>query len=759
MNNSLVYIVTLLTLFAAGINLSAAELPHIGYVYPAGGAPGTEFEIKVGGQFIYGAKSAYINGQDVKLQIVDSKEPEKRKPNFQKKAIDEVVKLKVSVSKDAAAGDRELCLITDTGISNKLTFNIGQLKEIVEAEPNDKRENAVRIPGLPALINGQIMPGDVDMFKFNAKNGQRLVFEASARALIPYLADAVPGWFKICLTLYDAQGRELAFADDFRYEQDPVLFYNITADGDYFLAVRDSIYRGREDFVYRVKICELPYITHIFPLGAASGKTPVPVKIYGVNLPSESTAADVDKSAPAIQKISVKNNELVSNRVSFAISGLPEVSAAESCNDKGNAQKVTIPVIINGRIMTGGARNYFCFEGKKGQTVSIEVYARRLGSPLDSFITLFNSRGEKLNANDDRKDLSEGYITHHADSGLTQVLPENGIYTVLIYDTQGRGGMEYAYRLRISAPDPDFALIAVPASLTLSRGGAALQTVHVIRKEGFNGQISLNFKDNDSGLTIRGAVIPEKSNKVRITISPSEQSRPGIIRPVLEGTASINGKSVSHPAEPAEDEMQAFIWHHLVDAEEETVLINDSAPFVISAVIPEQGFIELTPGTDVVIPLEIRRKPDWKIPVSVQLVDPPKGISLKNAYIPADKDKHSLILRADGKTPAGLTDNLIMTGTAYIEREEPPVQKKDESKEPPVQKKDESKEQKKDEGKEPSKMQENKEKDNTGGNNTAPKIVSNKEAPRIKKEKVIITLPAIPVKIIKQQPEKDNKKV
>ena len=747
-----VYIVTLLTLSAAGINLAAAtfELPHIGYVYPAGGPPGTEFEIKVGGQFIYGAKSAYINGQDVTLQIIDSKEPEKRKPNFQKKAIDEVVKLKVSVSKDAAAGDRELCLITDTGISNKLTFNIGQLKEIAETEPNDKRENAVRIPELPVLINGQILPGDVDMFKFTAKKGQHLVFEASARALIPYLADAVPGWFKICLTLYDAQGRELAFADDFRYEQDPVLFYNITADGDYFLAVRDSIYRGREDFVYRVKIGELPYITHIFPLGAASGKNPVPVKIYGLNLPSESTEADVDKSAPSIQKISVKNNELVSNRVSFAVSGLPEVFAAESCNDRGNAQKVAIPVIINGRIMNNGGRNYFCFEGKKGQTVSLEVYARRLGSPLDSFITLFNSRGEKLKENDDRKDLTEGFITHHADSGLTQVLPENGIYTVQIYDTQGRGGMEYAYRLRISAPDPDFALIAVPASLTLPRGGAALQTVHVIRKEGFNGQISLNYKDNDSGLTIRGAVIPEKSNKVRITISPSEQSRPGIIRPVLEGTALINGKSVSHAVEPAEDEMQAFIWHHLVDAEEETVLINDSAPFVISAAIPEQGFIELTPGTDVVIPLEIRRKPDWKIPVSVQLVDPPKGISLKNAYIPADKDKHSLILRADGKTPAGLTDNLIMTGTAYIEREEPLVQKKDESKEPPVQKKDD--------GKEPSKMQENKEKDNTGGNNTAPKIVFNKEAPKIKKEKVIITLPAIPLKIIKQQPEKDNKK-
>ena len=748
-----VYIAIFSVLFIAGMNLAAAtvELPHIGYVYPAGGTPGTEFEIKIGGQFIYGAKSAYINGQDVKLQIIDSKEPEKRKPNFQKKAIDEVVKLKVSISKDAAAGDRELCLITDTGISNKLTFNIGQLKEIAETEPNDKRENAVLMPGLPVLINGQIMPGDVDMFKFTAKKGQRLVFEASARALIPYLADAVPGWFKVCLTLYDAQGRELAFADDFRYEQDPVLFYDISADGDYFLAVRDSIYRGREDFVYRVKIGELPYITHIFPLGAASGKNPVPVKIYGLNLPSESTEADVDKSAPSIQKISVKNNELVSNRVSFAVSGLPEVFAAESCNDRGNAQKVTVPVIINGRLMNSGARNYFCFEGKKGQTVSIEVYARRLGSPLDSFITLFNSRGEKLKENDDRKDLTEGFITHHADSGLTHVLPENGIYTVQIYDTQGRGGMEYAYRLRISAPDPDFVLIAVPASLTMSRGGAAMQTVYAVRKEGFNGQIKLSFKDKDSGLTLRGVVIPENLSKVRITISPSEQSRQGIIRPVLEGTALINGKSVSHAVEPAEDEMQAFIWHHLVDAEEETVLINDSAPFVISATIPEQGFIELTQGKDVVIPLEIRRKPDWKIPVSVQLVDPPKGISIKNAYIPADKDKHSIILRAEGNAPAGMTDNLIMTGTAYIEREEPPVQKKEESKELPVPKKDESKEL--------SKMQENKEKDNTVGNNTAPKIVPNKEAPKIKKEKVIITLPAIPLKIIKQQPEKDNKKV
>lgn len=728
MNHSRIYIIILSILFIAGMDLAvtAADLPHIGYIYPAGGSPGTEFEIKIGGQFIYGAKSACFNTPDVSLQIIDSREPEKKKPNSQKKAIDEVVKLKVAISKDAVPGDRELCLITDTGISNKLIFNIAQLKEVMETEPNDNREHAVSLPELPVLINGQIMPGDIDFFKFAAKKGQHLVIEAAARALIPYMADAVPGWFKICLTLYDAQGKELAFADDFRYEQDPVLFYNIAADGNYFLAVRDSIYRGREDFVYRIKIGELPYITHIFPLGAPSGKNPVPVKIFGVNLPTDSIDVDVDKTAPVIQKISVKNNGIVSNRVSFAVSGYPEVLAADSCKTRETAQKITMPVVINGQITTPGEKNYFCFEGKKKQTVSVEVYARRLGSPLDSFITLFNSRGEVLKENDDSKDLTEGYLTHHADSSLTHVLPENGIYTVQIYDTQGKGGMEYAYRLRISAPDPDFVLIVAPASLTISKGGAAMLTVYVIRKEGFNGQIKLNLKDNASGLILNGTVIPENSKKVRITISSSEQSPAGITLPVLEGTALINGKTVCHTAIPAEDETQAFSLHHLVDSGEETVLVNDSSPFIISAAIPPQGFIELVPGKEVSIPLEIIRKPDLQIPVSIQLVEPPKGISIKNSFIPAAKNKHAVILKVETNAPVGIVDNLILTGTAYIDREEPPAPKKEDSKEPP-------------------KIQENKEKENTGGNNITPKNVSNKEGTKIKKEKVTVTLPAIPV--------------
>ena len=83
--------------------------------------------------------------------------------------------------------------------------------------------------------------------------------------------------------------------------------------------------------------------------------------------------------------------------------------------------------------------------------------ARRLGSPLDSIIAIYNSQGEKIIENDDDSTYKwDGLITHHADSGLSFKLPKDDIYTVSIADIQGKSGEEYSYRLRISEPIPGF---------------------------------------------------------------------------------------------------------------------------------------------------------------------------------------------------------------------------------------------------------------------------------------------------------------
>ena len=61
---------------------------------------------------------------------------------------------------------------------------------------------------------------------------------------------------------------EVAYDDDYRFKPDPVICYDVPKDGEYVFAIYDSIYRGREDFVYRITVGEQPFVTSIFPLGA-----------------------------------------------------------------------------------------------------------------------------------------------------------------------------------------------------------------------------------------------------------------------------------------------------------------------------------------------------------------------------------------------------------------------------------------------------------------------------------------------------------
>jgi hypothetical protein len=62
-----------------------------------------------------------------------------------------------------------------------------------------------------------------------------------------------------------------------------VIYYEVPEDGQYVVEIRDSIYRGREDFVYRITLGELPFVTGVFPLGARAGQE-VTVELQGWNL-------------------------------------------------------------------------------------------------------------------------------------------------------------------------------------------------------------------------------------------------------------------------------------------------------------------------------------------------------------------------------------------------------------------------------------------------------------------------------------------
>ncbi len=205
-------------------------------------------------------------------------------------AIAQTAVLQITAASDASPGVREMRLETPAGLSNPIAFQIGTLAEVVD-KPLDPDDAPSAVPlrqlrgqgpaatgprptveiRLPMVVNGQILSGQVDRYRFAARKGQQLVFAVSARQLVPYIADAVPGWFQAAITLRDERGVELAAADSFRFNPDPVLHYDVPRDGKYVIEIHDSIFRGREDFVYRMTVGELPFVTDVFPLGGKTG--------------------------------------------------------------------------------------------------------------------------------------------------------------------------------------------------------------------------------------------------------------------------------------------------------------------------------------------------------------------------------------------------------------------------------------------------------------------------------------------------------
>jgi len=509
-------------------------------------------------------------------------------PNPACAAIASLVMVDVTVVPNASPGEREIRLVTLRGISNPLPFYVGQFPEISKEPMVSARKQILgkeaqalrrRSPGddedhikIPCTVNGQIGSSEVNRYRFQARKGQQLVITTLGRRLVPFIADAVPGWFQPVLALYDAEGHEVAYDDDYRFKPDPTIFYSVPRDGEYSFTIRDSLYRGREDFVYRITIGELPFITSIFPLGGNVANPPKP-NTKGWNLKDTELSSIPAGAQPDVYSVVAGRKHLVSNRVPFALDTLPETVEQEPNNTTAGAQKVTLPIILNGRIGKPNDWDVFQFTGKSNQTIVAEVDARRLDSPLDSVIKLTDTGGNLLAFNDDHEDLAAGVNTHLADSYLIAKLPADGAYCLHIGDTARQGGEEYAYRLRISHPRPDFELRVVPSSLGLrSKSGGGL-TVYVQRKDGFAGPIKLALKDPPGGFSASPVTVSGKQISARINIRTSLVDTQEPVSLSIFGTAKVGDREIVREAVPAEDQMQAFLWRHLVPAKDLEVLV------------------------------------------------------------------------------------------------------------------------------------------------------------------------------------------
>ncbi|MBQ6108091.1 MAG: PPC domain-containing protein [Thermoguttaceae bacterium] len=537
-----------------------------------------------------------------------------------KETMNQGIELEVTIAPDAPCGDRWLLLRGQNGEkSAPILFQVGDLPEVNELEPNDSPELPTRWDSTqkkmvswaylqsppaqtPVLFNGRIRPGDVDRFRFEAKKGQKLVISALGRFLNPYLADAVPGWFQPILKVYGPNGREAANAFSWKNDPDPAMIFDVPEGGVFTLEIQDSLFRGRDDFVYRVAVGEIPMITSVYPPCAQEGK-PFSAEVFGVNLPqgnggkAKIEMASVQGSpnwngVPVATLREVGGKPLI-RPISFTVEKEAPREAVQGVQD------AEIPSVFYGRLAQKGKPAEFRFQGKKGQRVAIDVTATSLDSTLDSRLELIGPDGKIIAECDDRAGCDGpniGWETHHADPVLSVEIPEDGTYTARLSNTLYEENPEAIYRVRFAEPEPDFLVFSAQPNIWMNASVVKLN-LELVRLGGWDGPVEI--VSTDPGLTVQGGVFLPGVAKLACTLTFSEELWPKELngkewnKAVLDQPLPLKARAYRNaqaeqengaPNDCVEHEIlaafrleQAFIYFHLIPVGE--VMANYRGPY------------------------------------------------------------------------------------------------------------------------------------------------------------------------------------
>ncbi len=382
--------------------------PSISKIWPAGMERGNTATFTIDGRNLTDAREVIFDAPGISGKLIGITDvPEKiTRPRAGEDLGAQVplgkkqtARLEVTVAKDASPGIHRFRVQTPLGTTNMVVLDIGSLPEVAASEATTMGSAAQpRQVKLPATFVGTITsPGETNSYQFEGKAGEEVVFQVEASQLGSEL--------KSRLVLSDTSGHVLAEAGKYDDSADAELNYKLPQDGTYTLSVTDREQSGGMDRFYRVNSGQLPYITSVFPLGVRAG-TPAEVSVQGINLGDVHQAKiEPPKSGEGWTTIPliVRTGATASlNTVKLAVGNEPEVLEQEPNSTMAHAQAVSLPITINGHIASGveaGGKpdeDYFRFQARKGEQLSIDVAASRLGSSLDSVIEVLDAQGSAI---------------------------------------------------------------------------------------------------------------------------------------------------------------------------------------------------------------------------------------------------------------------------------------------------------------------------------------------------------------------------
>lgn len=515
----------LLALSFPAAALGQTSFPMITHVHPVAIQRGKSAEVTVNGQMnFFGAYKSLFEGKGLSAEVLPSAAPPM--PGTAT-PVAKSAKLKVTAAADAPLGVREFRVACSHGLSSVGQLVVVDDPVVLEAANNNTIGQAQKI-ALPTVVAGNLEAAeDVDFYQFEAKAGERVTFELFCARLQDKIHD-LQKHAKPMLTLYDSEGRELAANDTF-YFADPMLSFAIPKTGTYYLQVRESTYDGDPRWVYALIATTKPYATHAFPMAGNPGKT-LEVEAVGgakkakLTLPTE----------PGIHLSQLEVGDGKTNPVTTIVSDLPQFVEQEPNDDPNAATRVTIPAGINGRIGKRRDMDHYAFAAKKGQSLRMELKARRFGTLLNSalhgVLEVMDKKGTLLSLSD---------ATHGPEASLVFPVPADGDYVLRVRDLNSKGSDAHVYYVEIDEARPDFTIRCDPDKAMMGPGTSAAWYVHVVRQNGFAGPVKVEIDGLPPEIKATPLTIAATMTQGMMVLTADEKANPMATEVSLKGTATI----------------------------------------------------------------------------------------------------------------------------------------------------------------------------------------------------------------------------
>ncbi|MBP88293.1 MAG: hypothetical protein CMJ64_16520 [Planctomycetaceae bacterium] len=678
-----------------------AQLPstQLSSVFPPGGKFGTTVDVQVAG------------ADQVDLQKLVFSHPgivaaqKMHKPN---EFLDEqplAGQFTVTIAGDVPSGVYQARVVGRYGVSNPRAFTVGVYDELHERGGNTATTSAAELK-VDSTISGWVDANNRDYFKIALTKGQKILLDC--------VSERIDSRMDATLVVFDPSGREIAKSRD-HSGADPFIALTAPSDGEYIVMLYDFLYRGGNDYFYRLAAHTGPHVEFIFPPAGLPGSNEQ-YTIYGRNLPGGEPSDYYSVAGQPLQKLTVSipvpadgaatNRLAVSGRVEPRAFGLdnfmyrfntasaspvyfahaPVVAEQEPNNESGQSQAVTVPCEVAGQFYPAGDKDYVQFEAKKGDVYYIDVVAHRLGSEVDPYLVVErvtkDDKGEEtvaLTANVDDPGDRNGRIGSNFDSSTDDptyrfTADQDTTYRVSVWNQYGTSTSDprHVYRLVIRKPAPDFRVAAVAervqapvnaaavlaGTTSLWRGGTTVYNVQIQRRDGFNDAVELSVEGLPGSVSCPPVIVAPGATSGILIFKAADDSSTWSDNVRVVGKAKVEGQDVVRYARGG-----VTVWETGNRVQQPANFrTTEEIAFAVVGDDHEKAFVqageekvwETSRGATLEIPLTVVRRDDFKADLTLVPQRFPAEFKPGNVVVKAADGAGKLALSfANAKTKPG----------------------------------------------------------------------------------------------------------